>query len=310
MKGLYLWKKSLRSSLFFFTPLFLPQWGKLNTTRSNRRPCSVEQPPSCRQSTSNSTDPPEETTQEKLITSDTTVGQMRAGAGGGGGERGGGCQQTHCFLPDLLMMSMLSAAPWCRSASSSLCRQVAVMLVAADAASCWHREAENEKFPSPTSRTRRGGDMCKAKKERKEKNPEGKPVGLEISHFRERVPPNVLLSSLKCRGRKQRSPWPRPCLRDSSWCWTGEVRLCVLESLVSPSPSTHCGTNPLTFSCSPAALLRTQSVRLHLWETECHNESGPTGNMSGRSSVSTLLHVLYNGEVIKIPLECLCSGLN
>lgn len=58
-------------------------------------------------------------------------------------------------------MSMLSAAPWCRSASSSLCRQVAVMLVATDE-SCWHREAENEKFPSPTSKTVRGGDMCNA----------------------------------------------------------------------------------------------------------------------------------------------------
>lgn len=57
-------------------------------------------------------------------------------------------------------MWILSAAPWCRSASSSLCRQVAVMLVA-DVDKCWHREAENEKFPSPTNKMVRGGDMCR-----------------------------------------------------------------------------------------------------------------------------------------------------
>lgn len=60
MTGLYLRKKSFRSSLFFLTPLFLPQWGKLNTTRSNTRPWRETQPPSLLQSTSNSTDPPEQ----------------------------------------------------------------------------------------------------------------------------------------------------------------------------------------------------------------------------------------------------------
>lgn len=62
-------------------------------------------------------------------------------------------------------MSILSAAPWCRSASSSLCRQVAVMLVA-DVDKCWHREAENEKFPSPTNKMVRGGDMCSTNERR------------------------------------------------------------------------------------------------------------------------------------------------
>lgn len=67
MMQLYLRKKIFRSSLFFLTPLFLPQWGKLNTTRSNTRPWREAHSPSFLQSTPNSTAPPEQTHQEKRV---------------------------------------------------------------------------------------------------------------------------------------------------------------------------------------------------------------------------------------------------
>lgn len=66
------------------------------------------------------------------------------------------------FIPELLIIWMFSAAPSCRSASSSLCRQVAVTRVAVSLC-CWLREAENEKFPSPTSNIDPGKDMCDPK---------------------------------------------------------------------------------------------------------------------------------------------------
>lgn len=61
----HLRKKFLSSSLFFFTPLFLPQCGKLKRTRSNSRPRSAGHSSSRVQSTSNSTLPPEEHASEK-----------------------------------------------------------------------------------------------------------------------------------------------------------------------------------------------------------------------------------------------------
>lgn len=57
------------------------------------------------------------------------------------------------------MIRMLSPAPSCRSASSSLWKQVAVMLVAVSECN-WLNEAENEKFPSPTSNTDSERDIC------------------------------------------------------------------------------------------------------------------------------------------------------
>lgn len=75
-----------------------------------------------------------------------------------------------------------------------------------------------------------------------------------------------------------------------------------ISSVVSPNPPTHCRADPLTFSCSPAALLRTQSVRLHLWTTVCHNYSSPTRNIYGRSAVSTPIHIPPNEISSKIQL--------
>lgn len=75
----YLRKKFLRSSLFFLTPLFRPQWGKLNTTRSNRWPCREAHSPSFVQSTSNSTVPPERTNSVK-----DSMQKKERNKGGGG----------------------------------------------------------------------------------------------------------------------------------------------------------------------------------------------------------------------------------
>lgn len=49
---------------------------------------------------------------------------------------------------------MFSAAPSCLRAASSAKKQVAVTLALPPAA--WHKAAEKEKFPSPTSNTSRG----------------------------------------------------------------------------------------------------------------------------------------------------------
>lgn len=210
-------------------------------------------------------------------------------------------------------MSMLSAAPWCRSASSSLCRQVAVMLVAADE-SCWHREAENEKFPSPTSKTVRGGDMCNANGPKKnrwssigggEKHSLSRVSVTKSASLQPEVPREeasvgatvVTISPLEiwhdCRNDRHTFRLPPTA---------GSLR-CVNEisSVVSPNPPTHCRADPLTFSCSPAALLRTQSVRLlHLWATVCHNYSSPTRNIYWRSAVSTPIHIPPNENCSKI----------
>lgn len=69
---------------------------------------------------------------------------------------------------------MFSAAPSCRSASSSLCRQVAMTLHLAASLCCWLREAEKEKFPSPTSNIDPCKDMC---------NPNENDMELKINEF-------------------------------------------------------------------------------------------------------------------------------
>lgn len=59
------------------------------------------------------------------------------------------------YPPESRIISMFSAAPSCRSASSCLCGQVAVTRVSVSE----DKEAENEKFPSPTSNMDLEGDM-------------------------------------------------------------------------------------------------------------------------------------------------------
>lgn len=70
-------------------------------------------------------------------------------------------ESTHKHAPESLMTWMLLAAPSCRSASSCFCRQVAVTVVSVSEYS-WLKEAEKEKFPSPTSNMDREGDMSSA----------------------------------------------------------------------------------------------------------------------------------------------------
>lgn len=167
MMQLYLRKKFFRSSLFFLTPLFLPQWGKLNTTRSNTRPWREAHSPSFLQSTPNSTAPPEQTSGKKSVPQQNTS-QHKS-------------ESINKLVPEFSMTWMLSAAPSCRSASSWLCRQVAVMLVAVSECD-WLREAEYEKFPSPTSNMDRERDMC---------SPNGND-GDPKTQFSERLPRNLL----------------------------------------------------------------------------------------------------------------------
>ncbi len=83
------------------------------------------------------------------------------------------CESSHKVVPESLMIWMLVAAPSCRSASSWCCRQVAVMLVSASELS----QAENEKFPSPTSKIDREADIFR---------PTGDEAAIQKPHYTER----------------------------------------------------------------------------------------------------------------------------
>ena len=151
---LYLRKKFLRSSRFFLTPLFLPLWGKLKSTRSNTRPCREAHSPSFVQSTPKSTVPPEQHNHTNRVRKDKTCSQWNEHK----------CPSSNRRVPESWMIWTLAAAPSCRSASSSRCRQVAVTPVS-ESAWLWLMDAENEKFPSPTSSMDREGDMSTANRD-------------------------------------------------------------------------------------------------------------------------------------------------